>query len=259
MRQSSVYGRACLHIPETVKMHPALITQIVAIHAISGCDTVAACYGIAKTRTVTVSKKGFLLNSLGVVDVFWDDVVKETTEFMVAAYGGSGVATSECRQWLWVHKTARSMAAPKLCSLPPTTKAFVENMKRAHFQVTQWYAALDSDPPPLDPRDYGWKADSINKSLSAVPAGVFLAPDYVLRLIRCGCESATACKSGNCRCTGQQIPCSIYIVYCIYIVSIHIYFFINNRLLCKTFYSFTNSNYFAAIMAAILIIKNVIK
>jgi len=41
---------------------------------------------------VTISKKGFLLNSLGVVDVLWDDVVKETTEFMVAAYGGSGVA-----------------------------------------------------------------------------------------------------------------------------------------------------------------------
>jgi len=69
------------------------------------------------------------LNSLGVVDVLWDDVVKETTEFMVAAYGGSGVAMSECRQWLWVQKTARAMGSPKLCSLPPTTEAFVENMK----------------------------------------------------------------------------------------------------------------------------------
>ena len=33
----------------------------------------------------------------------------------------------------------------------------------------------------------------------------------------------------------------------------------NNRLLCKTFYSFTNANYFAVFMAAILIIKNDIK
>jgi len=150
------------------------------------------------------------LNSLGVVDVLWDVVVKETTEFMVTAYGGSGVAMSECGQWLWVQKTARSMGAPKLCSLPPTTEAFVENMKRAYFQVVQWYAALDSDSPPLEPRDYGWEADGINKSLSAVPAGVLLAPDYVHRLIRCGCESATACKSGNYRCTGQQIPCIIF-------------------------------------------------
>ena len=70
------YGRACLDIPETVKMHPAFITQILAIHAISGCDTVAACYGIGKITTVTISKKGFHLNSLGAVDVLWDDVVK---------------------------------------------------------------------------------------------------------------------------------------------------------------------------------------
>ena len=83
-------------------------------------------------------------------------------------------------------------------------------MKRAHFQVAQWYAALDSDPPPLDPRDYGWEADGINKSLSAVPvpAGVVLAPDYVLRLIRCGCESDTAYKSRKCRYADQQISCT---------------------------------------------------
>ena len=78
-------------------MYPVIITQILAIHAISGCDTLAACYGIGKT-TVTISKKGFLLNSLGVVDVLWDNVVKETTEFVVAAYSGSGVTMSECRQ-----------------------------------------------------------------------------------------------------------------------------------------------------------------
>ena len=101
-------------------MHPAVITQILAIHAISGCDTVAACYGIGKTTTVTISKKGFqfLLNSLSAVDVLWDDVVKETTEFMVAAYGGSGVTMSECRQCLCMQKTARSTGAPVNIRLP---------------------------------------------------------------------------------------------------------------------------------------------
>ena len=119
---------------------------------------------------------------------------------------------SECRQWLWVKKTAKSMGAPKLCSLPPTTEAFVENIKRAHFQAAHWYAALESNPPSLNPCDYGWESDTRNKTLSAVPisADVLLAPDYVLRLIRCGCESANPCKSGNCRCTGQQISCSIF-------------------------------------------------
>lgn len=212
MMQSSVYGRACIDIPETVKTHPVLIPQVLAIHGISGCDTVAACYGIGKTIAVTVSKKGFLLNSLGVVDALWSDVEKETTEFMAAAYNESGETMSECRLQQWAKKTSKSAGAPKLCSLPPTTEAFVENMKRAHFQVAQWYAALESDPPPLAPLDYGWEADDVNRSLSAipVPAGVSPAPDYVLWLIRCGCESDTACKTGNCRCTGRQLPCTIF-------------------------------------------------
>ena len=87
----------------------------------------------------------------------------------------------------------------------------MQNTKRAHFQVAQWYDALDLDPPPLDPRDYGWEADDINKSLSAttVAEGVCLAPDYVLKLIRCGCDSESSCKRGNCGCTGRQSPCTI--------------------------------------------------
>ena len=79
------------------------------------------CYGISKTTAVTISKKSFLLNSLGVVDVLWDDVLKETTDFMLAAYSGSGVTMSECRQLLWVQKAARFTGTPKLSSLPPTT------------------------------------------------------------------------------------------------------------------------------------------
>ena len=79
----------------------------------------------------------------------------------------------------------------------------MQNLKRAHLQVAQWYAALESDPPAHNPRDYGWKADDINKLLSAttVAEGVCLAPDCVLKVIRCGCDSESSCKRGNCGCT----------------------------------------------------------
>jgi len=30
--------------------------------------------------------------------------------------------------------------APKLCSLPPTTEAFEQNVRRAHHQVAHWYS-----------------------------------------------------------------------------------------------------------------------
>ena len=125
MMEPSVHGRVCVDIPATVKKHPSVIPQVLAIHAISGCDTVAASYGIGKATAVATSNMGFVLDSLGVIDTAWDDVEKEATKFMVAAYGGLGVTMSECRKRLWAQKTAQSCGAPKLCSLPPTTSCTV--------------------------------------------------------------------------------------------------------------------------------------
>ena len=107
---------------------------------------------------------------------------------------------NECHQRLWEQKIAKSFDAPKLCSLPPTAEAFMQNVKRAHFQVTYWYAAMEPEPPPLNPQDFGWEADDINKSLShtTVTKFVCVVPDYVLKLMRCGCDSELACKTGKC-------------------------------------------------------------
>jgi len=103
-------------------------------------QTVAATYGIGKSRAVTTSRKGFVLDFLGITEVPWEDVEKEVAMFTIAAYNGSGMTMSECHKWLWAQKIARSYAAPKLASLQPTTEGFLQNAKRAHFQVTQWYS-----------------------------------------------------------------------------------------------------------------------
>ena len=131
--------------------------QFMVIHAISGCDTVAASYGIGKLKAIATSNKGFLLDSLGVEDIPWDCVENKATKFMIAAYGGSGVTMSEYRQRMWAQKTAKSSSAPELCSLAPTTEAFRQNAKRAHFQCGHWYAALDSNPQTLDPKSMDGK------------------------------------------------------------------------------------------------------
>ena len=38
----------------------------------------------------------------------------------------------------------------------------------AHFQACIWKAALDDEPPNLDPLKFGWVKDDLVKSLSAV-------------------------------------------------------------------------------------------
>ena len=37
-----------------------------------------------------------------------------------------------------------------------------------------------------------------------------MAPDCILKLIRCGCDSEMSCRSRNCGCTGCQILCTLF-------------------------------------------------
>ena len=43
---------------------------------------------------------------------------------------------TECRQQMWAQKAEKTIAAPKLCALPPTAEAFEQNIYREHFQVS---------------------------------------------------------------------------------------------------------------------------
>ena len=223
--QSLVKGRPSINIKETVLKHASLVPSILAVHALSGCDSVAATYGIGKATAVKIARQGHTLFKLGNLTATLTDVVNEATCFMAACYGFDKPSSTsdntssttalcsmtECRQQLWAKRTGKSTAAPKLFSLPPTNEAFEENVYRAHFQVAQWYSTLSGTPPPINAVDYGWEADEINKSLIPrnMKEGVPYAPDYVLKLIKCGCSSKEPCK-GKCGCSSNQLPCTIF-------------------------------------------------
>jgi len=135
---------------------------------------------------------------------------------VLACYGQTACHTlTEARQKVWTQKVGRSKAAaPDLCSLPPTTEAFKQNVLRAHLQMAIWRHSLNADPPDLDPTSYGWSKDEASASLSptTVQDGVTLAPEQLLKLIRCSCKSDNACKSSRCSCTGANLPCSVFCI-----------------------------------------------
>ena len=56
-----------------------------------------------------------------------------------------------------------------------------------------WRSLEGSNPPELDAEMYGWVKDSKLKTLQPVllPANVELAPETVMRMIRCGWKSDT--------------------------------------------------------------------
>ena len=165
--ESPVQGRACIDIRETARQHASIVSSLLPLHALTGCDSVAAMYGIGKTKALAVARKGHKLHQLGQPMADMRLVIKEATEFMASCYGISTPVASmtECRQLLWAQKTGKSPMTPKLCSLTPTTEAFEQNVRRAHHQVAQWYCALSGDPPALSPVEYRWEADHTNKCL----------------------------------------------------------------------------------------------
>ena len=79
--------RAVIDIAATAKAHAGIVPQLLAAHALSGCDTVAYMWGIGKATVVKLLLKGLRLDKLGEVNAQMDDIVAEATMFAAACYG----------------------------------------------------------------------------------------------------------------------------------------------------------------------------
>ena len=165
-----VHGRQTIDNRATAKEHANILPNLLAVHGLSGCNTIAPCYAIAKMKILKTLKEGnHPLSCLGDSNVNWLDVVKQVTSFMLACYGVPKLdSMTQARANLWKTRVGRgSSTIPKLGSLPPTDPAFMENLKRAHFQICIRKHALDLNVPDLDPVQYGWTKDKAAKSLVA--------------------------------------------------------------------------------------------
>ena len=121
---------------------------------------------------------------------------------------------SDARYQVWLRKIGnkKSTSAPKLKSLPPTSEAFAENVKRAHFQTAVWKSALEGSPPDVNATDFGWNRDEKNKCLIPVPLppNVQPAPSEFLKVIRCRFSSDSSCLSAMCICMRGHLACTIF-------------------------------------------------
>ena len=100
-----------------------------------------------------VLKTGMNFDLLGDVDAPFPDVMKQATQLITFCYGQLHYdSMSETRIRVWTVRTRNpgTTNTPKLCSLPPTTEAFTDNMKRAHMQTCIWK----------------WASEQINQNLT---------------------------------------------------------------------------------------------
>ena len=101
----------------------------------------------------------------------------------------------------------------KLCSIPPTTEAFTENVRICHLQVAIWKAALIESPPEMDATKYGWELDHLGFLVQrTVPSGTLSVRPDILQLIHCNCK-ASGCRTAACSCNARKLGArsSVYV------------------------------------------------
>ena len=74
---------------------------------------------------------------------------------------------------------------------------------------------MESDPPDLDPTNFGWIEDTNSKILAPVtiPADKLPAHPIALQMICYGCASDQPCATARCGCCASQFACTIFCNY----------------------------------------------
>ena len=177
--QGTIRGRTSVDIGKTVNKHGNTLSDILEAHVLSGCDTVSCLWGMGKVTVVKILTTGMQLSKLGNLGISMEEVISEATKFVAACYGSPSLTDmTALRYSVWANKMANQKlsSTPELQALPPTKEAFKEHVYRAHLQVAIWRAALDSDPPNLNPVHYGWSMDGVSNMLVPIPLPLDVSP-----------------------------------------------------------------------------------
>jgi len=111
-----------------------------------------------ENTVLKVVRSGISLSLWGHIDTPLPVAIEQATLFMTACYGQKCDTVSNAPLTAWAAKTGKGqVSTPRLCLLPPTTEAFVENVKRAHHQASIWRSAKEEDPPELDVKNMDGK------------------------------------------------------------------------------------------------------
>ena len=99
---------------------------------------------------------------------------------------------------------ATSKTTIKPQSLAPTESATKYHSMRVHLQVTEWKTLMSVE---LNPLDWGWKLS--NGHYCPIMTDLNVAPDNILRFIRCNCNISKKrpCSTNTCSCKKHGLVC----------------------------------------------------
>ena len=110
----------------------------------------------------------------------------------------------------WQKRTSGRLLSYSLCH---RNRRLSENVKGAHLQTCIWKSAMDSNPPGLNPTNFGWIKNTNSKILAPVlflqincPHLKFYSRWFAVGVPPIGLHCATA----RCGCCASQLACTIF-------------------------------------------------
>jgi hypothetical protein len=185
----------------------AVCEQILAIHALGGCDTTSALYGKGKAaifKKLTANEcSRHLTDIIGNEQCTADEVAEAGCQLLVTVYGGkSSDSLNGLRHSKYNIMVSKSKATPE--KLPPTERAAYFHCLRVHLQVCQWKLL---NTCVLDPMEWGWQL--VNSKYEPVPTDKEPGPPELLKVIRCSCKPSARshCDTSKCTCRRNGLTC----------------------------------------------------
>ena len=179
--------------------------KILVLHALGGSDTTSAVFGHGKgTIFSKLSSSPKLTESIDILQdpcALTDDVKRAGLHLLIAMYGGGDSDTlGRLRHAAYTKMISTSLNRLQPERLPPSENAAYFHSLRVHLQAVTWKTLGQIN---LDPTLWGWKLDQ--SQLVPVMTDKPIAPDDILKIIRCQCTSG--CNSLRCSCRSNGLKC----------------------------------------------------
>ena len=203
-RGGQTVGGKCVSISAVQdKLGSDACARLLAVHALGGCDTTSAIFGVGKGTVFTrISNDAALHRHCMTLLCKTADVAQVTSagiELLVALYGGKvGDKLEDLRYAAYCTISLSRRFHPE--RLPPSESAVTMHAMRVHYQAVVWGQLSETG---IQPTDWGWQLE--RNGLVPVKLKGEVAPGHMLTFVRCNCKGN--CSSSMCSCRKHGLKC----------------------------------------------------
>ena len=183
-----------------------LAVALPALHALTGCDSTSAFFGIGKQKAYKIVKicKRFqeALSKMGETFEF-NEALFPVIQEMIGEYYGIKRCTSINKARYQKFCTKNKIPEPQ--QLPPTVDELLLHCQRANYVTCIWKLGLTPNCYAPTPEGHGWQ--KVNGILEPKWMNQKPAPDSLLEFLSCSCKKS-GCQNNRCICIANVLKCT---------------------------------------------------